>query len=224
VSQLIYEGQDREENGSDTEPWMNTSRYKCLASLSDSQMFWTDDWRQWYLLTDNFFGKENGHEQVVGAVITLDVEPIHGAKDKTVEENTVHIRSIAVADEAKGVGLFGLICSSLIRAAEENGVFIWGTARYFECSIPQMFSSDDIVHWRESKLFEESFSYGRSWRKTVENTKRLHRTYLDYGFCRFEIGKERFQNKFFSDYGFGYCSCVLRDDELRGVLERKLAC
>ena len=199
-------------------------RYRFLDSLRMSGLFWSNDWQCWYLLTDNWVDAANGRERMVGAVVSLDTEIISGISHRSITENTVHIRSIAVADDAKGVGLLGLICSALIRAAEDNGVFLWGVARSFECAIPNMFCMDDIVAWQESGWYLKSFSYGSSWNRAKEKTKRLIKSYLSNGFCKFDLRDHHFENKFFRDCGFGYCSGVLTDVELMKSLDRRLKC
>jgi hypothetical protein len=199
-------------------------RYKFLNSLGKSELFWSDDWECWYLLTDNWIDPSNGKDQMVGALVMLDLDHIAGVSGKAISESTVHIRSIAVVDDVKGVGLMGLICSSLIRAAEENGVFLWGVARSFECRIPNLFCMKDIHQWRESGDYFRSFSYGASWRTAKDNTRRLMRSYLSNGFCRFELSGHRFQNRFFRDCGFGYRGSGLVDRDLATVLDKRLIC
>lgn len=199
-------------------------RYRFLDSLRRSDLFWSNDWESWYLLTDNWVDMENGRDQMVGAVVALDTQGISGISDKSINENTVHIRSIAVADDAKGVGLLGLICSALIRAAEDNGVFLWGVARSFECVIPNMFCMEDIVAWQESGEYLRSFSYGSSWNRAKEKTRRLMRAYLSNGFCNFDLRGNCFQNKFFRHCGFGYSSSGLNDTALVNELAKRLKC
>jgi hypothetical protein len=220
MSHLNLEGH----NPVESEEYEGYPRYKFLESLRKSELFWSDDWECWYLLTDNWIDPANGMERMVGAVVVLDVGHISGVSDKSLNENTVHIRSIAVADDVKGVGLLGLICSTLIRAAEDNGVFLWGVARSFECRIPSLFCMDDIQAWRESGEYSRSFSYGASWNRAKENTKRLMRAYLSHGFRRFDLDGHRFQNKFFKDFGFGYCGSGLSDTGLISCLNKRVSC
>jgi hypothetical protein len=208
----------------DKRPYEAYPRFKFLDSLMKSGLFWSDDWECWYLLTNNWVEPSNGKDQMVGAVVVLDIEHIVGVSEKALMESTVHIRSVAVADDVKGVGLMALVCSSLIKAAEENGVFLWGVARSFQCRIPNLFCMEDILQWKDSGEYSRSFSYGASWKMAKENTRRLMKSYRSNGFCKLDLSGHRFQNRFFRDCGFGYRGSGLMYTDLAKVLDNRLSC
>ena len=186
----------------------NTGRYKFLEHLgvicptpNYQDFFWYYEDR---VLQDY---------RVVG-IINIDWMHNHQLGLKWSHDNTVHIRSLGVANDDRGVGFFSCLCALLIRVAEESGVFIYGTARPFRYDIPRIETPDDglaFLKKRDSEWFSEKES-----KDYKEKASDLRNAYLKHGFCGYDSSGFACGNKFWKTNSFGYLSSNL---DLSGVEE-----
>jgi len=196
-----------------------TNSGKFLLSLYSDGLFWTDDLKSFYLIRDEI-DCDGGQYRVVVGLVNLEIVPNSYLRSNEWIFNAVHIHSIVVADEYRGAGTLGCICSLLIRAADENGVFLFGHARPFYAELPKLKSSVDIEAWKPNAVSAHTTSLARE----KKESKNLLRKYLEYGFCRFDGHGIKMANRFWKERSFGYLGSGISDSEIGRFVIKHLAC
>jgi hypothetical protein len=158
---------------------------------------------------DFFFFMDGGYmgDGYVAAVITLDVLHNHRLGLRYSVRNTVHIRSIGVANHMRGVGFLCAICNVLLAVAEEAGVFIYGTAKPFRYDVPEIRTPEEGLAFLERR--------NEDWEPLGTNKKRkaeavlLRQKYVSYGFQCYDSAGLPCDDRFWKKNSFGFASSLL---------------
>lgn len=171
---------------------------------------------------DFFFFMDGGlvFDGYVAAVISLDVMHNHCLGLGYSIRNTVHIRSIGVANHMRGVGFLGAICNVLLAVAEESGVFIYGTAKPFRYEVPEIRTPEEGLAFLDRR--------SRDWEPMSTNKKRkaeavaLRQKYVSYGFQCYDSAGFPCEDRFWKRNSFGFASSLLAREGVGDYFDRHL--
>lgn len=173
---------------------------------------------------DYFFWHEDrmlDDDHCVG-VISLDCMHNHQLGLDWSLKNTVHIRSLGVANDDRGIGYFNCLCSLLIRIAEENNVFLFGTAVNFRYEIPRIETPEqglEFLEWRDKQWYSMKTDKTMKQKSLV-----LKDAYLRNGFCSYDASGYAHGDKFFKKTSFGYLSSGADLDGVGDYFDHHLKC
>lgn len=196
----------------------NCPRSKFLKALAKS---WRTPDYCYFFMNDGGMGGV-GASRVLG-VVHLDVveNKYFGLKWSLL--NSVHIRSVGVADSSRGLGCFSSICSMLIAVARDTGVFLDGVAKPFSYAIPELRNSEECLSFLESEK--------RGWdtlKRSKETDKRailLKQKYLELGFCSFDGAGYSASDKFWKKKcSFGFLGREPVGEEEQHYFAKHLCC
>ena len=172
---------------------------------------------------DFFFLMDGGmlFDGYVAAVITLDVMHNHCWGLGYSLRNTIHIRSIGVANHMRGVGFLGSICNVLLATAEEAGVFIYGTAKPFRYDVPEIRSSEEGLAFLERR--NEDWESMRTNKKMKAEAMTLRQKYVSYGFQCYDSAGFPCCDRFWKRNSFGYASTLLDKEGTGDYFDRHLS-
>lgn len=193
-----------------------SARYKFLESLS--VVMPTPNHEDFFFVFDDVFKTE---KKAVG-VVTIDVMHNHQLGLEWSIYNAVHIRSLGVANDERGIGYFSCLCSLLIRVAEEAGVFLYGTALPFRYDIPTIVDKDGIEEFLKKR--DSSWYSMKTDKKIKQQSLELRKAYLRNGFCAYDSSGFAGNDRFFKKTGFGYLSTKTNVNGLQGYFDRHLSC
>ena len=176
----------------------NCPRSKFLKALAKS----------WKTPDFSYFFMNDGGVAGVGASRVLGVIQFDVAENKYFGWkwsllNSIHIRSIGVADSQRGVGCFSTICATMLAVASDTGVFLEGVAKPFQYDIPELRSSEDCL-----AFIEDDKKGWDTLKRSKETDKRailLKQKYLEFGFCSFDGSGYSASDKFWKkkcSFGF----------------------
>ena len=194
----------------------NTGRYKFLEYLG--VVCPTPNWQDFFWYYEDRLA---GNSRVVW-VINIDFMHNQQLGLKWSHDNTVHIRSLGVANDERGVGFLSCLCSLLIRVAEESGVFLYGTARPFRYDIPRIETTDQalaFIEKRDNDWWSEKEN--KDYKKKAAS---LRDAYLKNGFCRYDSSGFSCGNKFWKTNSFGYLSSNLDISGVEDYFANHLSC
>jgi hypothetical protein len=166
----------------------------------------------------NFGVYEDVANHLLGHVNLEIVENTYLGRELS-EKYTLHIRQIIVCDELRGCGILGVICKRLIDAAEHAGVFIGGTARNFNASLPRISNGNEYLRYLSKGLC----AYKKR-KEEVKSSRSLLHTYLRYGFCRYDGAGYPMSDRRWKKLCFGYGSSKLEDLRVVNFLGSHLSC
>lgn len=160
------------------EMWRASPRAKFLNTMA--RTFSTPDHCHFFYTNQ---GDRFVEEPEVLAVIYADWAVNRHFGENWSRLNAVHIRSIGVANEMRGIGIFNSICSLLIRFAEETGCFLHFTAKPFAYDIGKLKNTADCREFIANE-YKQTDVMRRS-KETDERAIELKKAYLRNGFCDF---------------------------------------
>jgi hypothetical protein len=172
---------------------------------------------------EDFFFQIDGDmmfDGYVAAVVTLDVMHNHRLGLGYSLRNTVHIRSIGVANHMRGVGFLEAICNVLISVAEDSGVFIFGTAKPFRYEVPEIRTADEGLAFLERR--GEEWEPMRTDKKRKAEARTLRDKYVAYGFQCYDSAGFPCEDRFWKRNSFGFASSVLDREASGDYFERHL--
>ncbi len=172
---------------------------------------------------DFFFFMDGGllFDGYVAAVITLDVMHNHCLGLAYSHRNTVHIRSIGVANHMRGLGFLGSICSVLLATAEEAGVFIYGTAKPFRYDVPEIRCPEDGLAFLERR--NDQWESLKTDKKMKIEAMNLRQKYVGYGFQCYDSAGFPCCDGFWKRNSFGYASTMLDKEGTGDYFHRHLS-
>lgn len=199
---------------SDAADMEDCARFRFMRHL---QKIWTTpNYQDFFFFMDGRFPFDG----YVAAVITLDVMHNHQLGLGYSLRNTVHIRSIGVANHMRGVGYLEAICNVLLSVAEDAGVFIYGTAKPFRYDVPEIRTADDGLAFLEQR--------SRDWipmstdRKRKAEATALRQKYVSYGFQCYDSAGFPCEDRFWKKNSFGFASSSLAREGVGDYFERHL--
>jgi hypothetical protein len=202
------------EMSSDSNGIEDCPRIRFLESLRKTWK--TPNYEDFFFFMDGGLG-EDGY---VAAVITLDVLHNHCLGLGYSLRNTIHIRSIGVANHMRGVGFLSAICSVLVAVAEETGVFIYGTAKPFRYDVPEIRTAEEGLAFLERRNSEwESL---KTDKKGKAEAVLLLKKYVSYGFQLYDSAGLPFHDRFWKKNSFGFASSVLDTEGIGDYFDRHL--
>ncbi len=171
---------------------------------------------------DFFFFMDGGvmFDGYVAAVITLDVLHNHRLGLGYSLRNTIHIRSIGVANHMRGLGFLGAICNVLLAVAEESGVFIYGTAKPFRYDVPEIRTPEEGLAFLERR--NSDWEPLGSDKKGKAAAMMLRQKYVSYGFDCYDSAGLPCDDRFWKRNSFGFASSLLNVEGVGDYFDRHL--
>lgn len=160
------------------EMWNASPRARFLNTMA--RTFQTPDHRYFFYTNQ---GDRLVEEPEVLAVLYCDWAVNRHFGENWSRLNAVHIRSIGVQNEMRGMGIFNSICSLLISFAEETGCFLHFTAKPFAYDIGKLRNTEDCYEFIQNE-YKQSDTMRRS-KETDQRGLELKKAYLRNGFCDF---------------------------------------
>lgn len=162
---------------------------------------WKSPDLKWFFMNDGMMTGV-GASRVLG-VIQLDVAENKYFGWKWSLLNTVHIRSIGVADSQRGVGCFSTMCATMLAVASDTGVFLEGVAKPFQYDIPELHNSEECLEFLENE--KRGWDTLKRSKATDERAILLKQKYVELGFCSFDGAGYSASDKFWKkkcSFGF----------------------
>lgn len=183
--------------------------------------FITNNYEEFCLRQDVYNEEEETVEDEIVAMVRIKLIPSTVLPYNVMTHNTAYISSLAIREDNRGMGLMPVINHLLISCAEDAGIFLYGYARNYIIEIPRMKSVDEYNEWLTG---EEKSNHYSSLKTDKERAKKLHRAYLNQGYCRYDMTGIRLGNRYWKKMGFGYASSKIDDKKLLKHLNIHLNC
>ena len=175
-----------------------------------------------FCLRQDVVDEESGElEDEIVAMVRIKLLPSTVLPYDVMTQNTAYISSLAIREDNRGMGLMPVINHLLISCAEDAGIFLYGYARNYIIEIPRMKSVEEYNDWLSG---EEKSSHFSSLKKDKERAKKLHKAYLNQGYCRYDMTGFRMGNRYWKKMGFGYASSKIEDKRLLKHINNHLNC
>ena len=171
-------------------------RYRFLEELR--VLCPTPDYKNFFWFYDDILLNDS---RVVG-IFTIDWLHNHQLGLEFSFKNTVHIRSLGVANDDRGIGYFSCLCSILISIAQRTGVFIHGVANPFRYDIPRIENQEEALKFLEDR--DNNWYSEKLAKDYKEKSMDLQLQYVKNGFCSYDSSGYEFRNKFFKKTSFGF--------------------
>ena len=183
--------------------------------------FITNNYEEFCLRQDVYNEDEDSLEDEIVAMVRIKLLPSTVLPYEVMTHHTAYISSLAIREDNRGMGLMPVINHLLISCAEDAGIFLFGYARNYIIEIPRMKSVDEYNKWLSG---EEKSSHYTSLKTDKERAKKLHKAYLNQGYCRYNMTGIRMGNRYWKKMGFGYASSKIDDKKLLKHLNVHLNC
>jgi len=206
--------------GEGKEYWAKYPSYRFLVGLHDNGFLWTPNMQDYFLLREDWETNPSESETICLAYLRLNIVGNTWICFEEWKKYAVHIQCLCTQDDFRGVGVYSLLLSMLLRQADESGVFIYGHSRPFHISLPRLRNQEEASQW----LRQGDGQHEPSLKKDKMQAKALLKKYLQYGFCRFDGTGVRCANRFWKKMHFGYRGASIESESVSRFLDEHLIC
>lgn len=195
--------------------------YHFLDYLFKKELLWTYDQQHYFLLHEIWGDGPADRMRVCSACVKFGASFNTWIDFAEWKKQVVHIDWLCTMSEWRGIGTLQVLSKILQEAAEETGVFLFGHARPFQITLPQLTDQKAVEDWISRPEEEKKFV---GLKKEKEAAKKLYQKYREYGFCNFDgIGID-FNNRWWRNTCFGYRSTKMEKSVVSDFLDLHLKC